>query len=161
MGDATDEDVGMTPPLPPLRTAVVVEPGADSCVVVSSHDRRTVGYAAPFGSRAAELRPGQLVALAAGEPELVVWRWFDAVVLAIGDGQVRLWKPAHGEVSAQPRRPDREPRPGTRAYLSAGLPGAEWWVAGPVDAAPEDADVERDEVVAFYEAHGLWDRLSP
>jgi hypothetical protein len=77
------------------------------------------------------------------------------------DGRVRLWEPAHGEVSAQPRRPEQPHRPGTRAYLSAGLPGAQWWVAGPTQVAPEDADVERGEVVAFYDEHGLWDRLRP
>ena len=146
----------MTSPPPPLRTAVVLEPSAERCVVGSGGGRRTVGYAGPFGARAAELRPGHLVALAPGEPEVVVWRWFDAVVLDLHQGVARLWEPAHGEVSARARRPVRA---GARAYLSAGFPGAEWWLAGPTDVEPEDADVELDEVVAFYEAHGLWDDL--
>ncbi|MEO7126495.1 MAG: hypothetical protein ABI382_13185, partial [Nakamurella sp.] len=38
----------------------------------------------------------------------------------------------------------QEWRPGTRSYLSGGLPGADWWVAGAVVATAEDADVELD-----------------
>lgn len=68
---------------------------------------------------------------------------------------MRVWEPAHGEVSARARRPEH--RVGGRAYLSAGLPGAPWWLAGPADVAPEDADVELGEVVAFYDEHDLWD----
>jgi hypothetical protein len=143
------------------RTAVVLRPGPDSCVVTSSGGSRTVGYSLPFGARAAELRPGHLLALIDGEPELVVWRWYDAVVLEVDADGALLWEPAHGEVRAQRRRPTRPLLPGTRAYASAGLPGADWWVAGPAEIAPEDADVERDEVVAFYAEHGLWDRLTP
>ena len=150
----------MTPPPPRLRTAVVVAPSPAQCVVVADGSRRTVGYAVPFGSRAAELRPGHLVALAPGEPELVVWRWFDAVVVEQQAADVRVWEPAHGEVSARARRPEQPVPPGTRAYLSGGLPGAEWWLAGPTGVAAEDADVELDEVVAFYDRHGLWDGLS-
>ena len=146
----------MAAPQHRLHTAVVLEPGPQQCVVGASSGRATVGYAAAFGSRAAELRPGQLVAVT--PDDLVVWRWFDAVVLGHGDGDgdVQLWEPAHGEVRAQARRPEREVRLGSRAYLSGGLPGAEWWVAGPTDVAAEEADVELDEVVAFYDAHDLW-----
>ena len=43
---------------------------------------------------------------------------------------IRLWEPSHGEVLARPRPGHQSPQPGTRAYLSAGLPGAGWWVAG-------------------------------
>ena len=46
--------------------------------------------------------------------------------------------------------------PGGRAYACSGLPGAEWWVAGPVTARPEDADVELDDVVALYTEYELW-----
>ncbi len=42
-------------------------------------------------------------------------------------------------------RASRQPwRPGTRAYLSAGLPGADWWVAGHATTAADQADVELD-----------------
>jgi hypothetical protein len=41
--------------------------------------------------------------------------------------------------------------------VSAGLPGAEWWVAGPAVDIAENADVELDEVAAFLTLHGLWD----
>jgi hypothetical protein len=88
---------------------------------------------------------------------VVVWRWYDAVVL---DGEaadsVRLWEPAHGEVVAQRRRPQQRYEPGTRAYLSAGLPGAEWWVAGSVTARAEEAEVELNEVMRLYTENALW-----
>ncbi|MCW2679599.1 MAG: hypothetical protein JWM62_1000 [Frankiales bacterium] len=45
-------------------------------------------------------------------------------------------------------------RPPERAYASAGLPGAQWWVTG-----PDPQQVELDDVRAFSDAHGLWDRL--
>jgi hypothetical protein len=80
-------------------------------------------------------------------------------VLGEDAGLIRLWEPAHGEVVAQPRRRWQPLAPGTRAYLSAGLPGAEWWVAGAVAATAEDADVELDEVNAFYNEHDLWNAL--
>ena len=49
--------------------------------------------------------------------------------------------------------------PGTRAYLSAGLPGADWWVAGGAAASAENADVELDEVEQFYTQRKLWNTL--
>jgi hypothetical protein len=76
------------PGMTALRTAVVLEPGPQSSVVAVNGRRTAVGCSAPFGARAAELRPGHLVALAPGD--LVVWRWFDAVVLEVLDGEVRL-----------------------------------------------------------------------
>jgi len=87
----------------------------------------------------------------------VVWRWYDAVVLGSDAGSVRLWEPAHGESSARRRRAQRGYAPGTRAYLSAGLPGADWWVAGPAVGRAEDADVELPEVANLYTEHGMWD----
>jgi hypothetical protein len=101
--------------------------------------------------------PGHLVAVAAAADgaETVVWRWHDAVILGEETGHVRLWEPAHGEVVARPRG-DEQRQPGTRAYLSAGLPGADWWVAGAAVARAENADVELDEVGRFCTEHGLW-----
>ena len=87
---------------------------------------------------------------------MVVWRWYDAVVLGSNAGSVRLWEPAHGEVTAQRRRPSRQYSPGTRAYLSAGLPGAGWWVAGRAVDQAGDAEVELDEVERLYTAHDMW-----
>jgi hypothetical protein len=87
---------------------------------------------------------------------VVVWRWYDAVVLGSGQEGVRLWEPGHGEVAARPRRPGQRYAPGTRAYLSAGLPGAEWWVAGRAVDRAEDADVDLSEVERLYTEHGLW-----
>ena len=69
---------------------------------------------------------------------------------------LRLWEPAHGEVLAQRRRAQQRHQPGTRAYLSAGLPGADWWVAGSAVARAEDADVELDEVARLYTEQGQW-----
>ena len=55
--------------------------------------------------RATSLTPGHLVAVTSGPDvtSLIIWRWYDAVVLEQAAGQVRLWEPNHGEVLAQPR----------------------------------------------------------
>jgi hypothetical protein len=131
-----------------LRTAVVLQVEEDACEVWSAGERQTVGFVPPFPSpRVERVLPGHLVAIGDG---LVMWRWYDAVVLGEeADGTIRLWEPAHGEVVAQRRRPASY-EPGTRAYASAGLPGAEWWVAGLVAGRPESADVELAEVDRLY-----------
>lgn len=104
------------------------------------------------------MSPGHLVAVAVATDgaEALVWRWYDAVVLGEENGLVRLWEPAHGEVVAHPRRAEQHYQPGTRAYLSAGLPGADWWVAGAVVANAENADVELAEVARFCTERDLW-----
>lgn len=120
----------------------------------------SVRYASQFPRpRTERVSPGHLVAVAevpAGS-DTVVWRWYDAVVLGNEAGSIRLWEPAHGEVVARRRRPQQRHDPGSRAYLSAGLPGAEWWVAGRAVDRAEDADVELIEVERFFTEHGLWD----
>jgi hypothetical protein len=40
--------------------------------------------------------------------------------------------------------------------LSAGLPGADWWVAGTVVPNAEGADVELAEVARFCTERDLW-----
>jgi hypothetical protein len=100
------------------------------------------------------------IATAPDGTEAVVWRWYDAVVLGAEAGLVRLWEPSHGEVLARPRPAHQSAQPGTRAYLSAGLPGADWWVAGGAAASAEDADVELDEVEQLYTEHNLWNTLA-
>jgi hypothetical protein len=99
------------------------------------------------------------IATASVPSAAVAWRWYDAVVLGEQAGRIRLWEPSHGEVLAQPRPARQSLQPGTRAYLSAGLPGADWWVAGGVAASAEDADVELDEVEQFYTQRDLWNTL--
>jgi hypothetical protein len=120
----------------------------------------TVGFAPMFPApRVERVSPGHLVAVATGPngTELVVWRWYDAVVLGTeDDGSVRLWEPAHGEVLAQPRASYEKQDPGSRAYASAGLPGADWWVADSAGGAPQSADVDLDEVDALYTENDLW-----
>ncbi len=146
-----------------LRPAIVLSANEDACTVFVQEQRIVVQYAVPFPRpRAERVAPGHLVAIAAAQDgsEVVVWRWYDAVVLGTTAGQVRLWEPAHGEVLAQARHPHRPYWPGSRAYLSAGLPGAEWWVAGAAVARAEDADVELDEVERFFTEHDLWERLT-
>jgi hypothetical protein len=111
--------------------------------------------------RTERVSPGHLVAIAAAADgtEAVVWRWYDAVILGEEDGLVRLWEPGHGEVLARSRfagQAGRPRQPGTRAYLSAGLPGADWWVAGPAVADAAVADVELAEVAQFCTEHNLW-----
>jgi hypothetical protein len=100
------------------------------------------------------------VATTADGSDVVVWRWFDAVVLGDAAGGIRLWEPGHGTVLARARDPERVLRLGGRAYISAGLPGAEWWMAGPAVDRAEDAAVELGEVQRFLVDHGLWDRLT-
>jgi hypothetical protein len=121
---------------------------------------RDVAFAAPFPTpRVERVSPGHLVAIATGPAgeDAVVWRWFDAVVVGTeDDGSVRLWEPAHGEVVARPRPTYRAQLPGTRTYASAGLPGAEWWVAGSANGAAQSADVDLDDVDALYTENGLW-----
>jgi hypothetical protein len=71
------------------------------------------------------------------------------VVVGRSGADVVAWEPGHGTVLARPRDPDLAYRPGSRAYLSAGLPGADWWAAGPAVDRAEDAEVDRAEVEAF------------
>ncbi len=47
---------------------------------------------------------------------------------------------------------------GARAYLSAGLPGAEW-VEGTVGSLGS-SDVELDPIHEFYVEHDLWSSLT-
>lgn len=146
----------------PFWCGIVLRVQEATCEIVGEGQLWSVGYAKQFPSpRTERVSPGHLVAVAAAPDgsELVVWRWYDAVVLGEETGLVRLWEPAHGEVVAQSRRAQQHRPPGTRAYLSAGLPGAEWWVAGAVAATAEDAAVELDEVKRFYDERDLWNGL--
>jgi len=143
-----------------LRCAVVLRVEEDLCEVWAEGGATALRFASLFPSpRKERVSPGHLVAVATAPDggEFVVWRWYDAVVLGSDDaGSVRLWEPAHGEVTAR-ARPSYEPQePGSRAYASAGLPGADWWVAGRVSAVPDTAEVELDAVDALYTEHDLW-----
>ena len=144
---------------PRLRRGIVLRSEEDACAVVADGAIASVRYAPQFPApRRERVLPGHLVAIAeAAGAAVVVWRWYDAVVLGSDPGSVRLWEPAHGEVSAQRRRPGQQYGPGTRAYLSAGLPGADWWVAGRAVDRAEDAEVELGEVERLYTRHDLWD----
>ena len=146
------------PLTPRLRCGIVLRTDEDACRVVAGAEIASVRYAPQFpGPRRDRVLPGHLVAIAeAAGAAVVVWRWYDAVVLASDAGSVRLWEPAHGEVTAQRRRPSRQYSPGTRAYLSAGLPGADWWVAGRAVDQAGDAEVELDEVERLYTGHDMW-----
>jgi hypothetical protein len=144
-----------------LRCGIVLRVKEDTCQILRDGQPRSVRYAAPFPSpRTERVSPGHLVAVTTAPTgsEVVIWRWYDAVVLGEEDGLIRMWEPAHGEVMAQPRSIRMRP-PGSRAYLSAGLPGADWWVAGAVATRAEDAEVELDEVERFYDEHDLWNGL--
>lgn len=145
-----------------LRRGIVLRVREDACEILTDGRLRSVRYAPRFPSpRTERVSPGHLVAVATAPDgtDALVWRWYDAVVLAEQGKLIRLWEPAHGEVLAQQRPAYVSARPGTRAYLSAGLPGAEWWVAGPAADAAENADVELHEVERLYTEHNLWDDL--
>ena len=143
-----------------LRTARMVRVEEHACEIWSHGEVSSVEFASMFPSpRVERVSPGHLVAVATGPngTDVVVWRWYDAVVLGHEvDGSVRLWEPAHGEVSARARATYEKQDPGSRAYASAGLPGAEWWVADRACGAPHDADVELDDVHALYTENDLW-----
>lgn len=142
-----------------LRTARVVRVEEDACEVCSGGEISWIRFAPMIPSpRVERISPGHLVAVATGRTgtEVVVWRWYDAVVLgAEDDGKVRLWEPAHGEVIARARASYETQVPGARAYASAGLPGAEWWVADSASCT-DDPDVELDDVAGLYAENGLW-----
>jgi hypothetical protein len=145
-----------------LCCGIVVRAREDACEIARGRQVGSVRYATLFPvPRAERVSPGHLVAIATAPDgtEVVVWRWYDAVVLGAEAGLIRLWEPSHGEILAQPRPAHHSPQPGTRAYLSAGLPGADWWVAGRVAARAADADVELDEVEQLYTERDLWNTL--
>lgn len=143
-----------------LRASRVLRVNEDACEVWSNGAIGVVGFAPMFPTpRVERVSPGHLVAIATGPngTDAVVWRWYDAVVLGHErDGSVRLWEPAHGEVLAQPRASYEKQDPGSRAYASAGLPGAEWWVASSVSGTPNTGDVELGDVEAMYTKSDLW-----
>jgi hypothetical protein len=145
-----------------LRRGIVLRVQEDNCEIVTDGDVRSVRYATNFPSpRTERVSPGHLVAVASaldGTPS-VVWRWYDAVILGEQRNLIKMWEPAHGEVLARPRPAYVSSQPGTRAYLSAGLPGADWWVAGPAAAEAGNADVELAEVERLYTVHDLWDEI--
>jgi hypothetical protein len=135
-----------------LRAAIVLSSTEESCTAVVAGQREEVRFADFFPRpRVERVAPGHLVALSRAEDgsETVVWRWFDAVVLDATADLVSLWEPGHGAVWAQRRPAHHDYRPGGRAYLSAGLPGAEWWVAGVAVDRGEQADVELGDVGRF------------
>jgi hypothetical protein len=144
---------------PRLHCGIVLRAEEDACQVLAGAQVVSVRYASQFPApRRERVLPGHLVALAeaAGASAVVVWRWYDAVVLSSEADSVLLWEPAHGEVAARRRRRQQRHDPGTRAYLSAGLPGAEWWVSGKAVDQPEDAEVELDEVERLYTQNDMW-----
>lgn len=158
MQDSTKLDIASAR----LQSAIVVRVREDVCEVVKAGQLYPVRYATTFPSpRVERVSPGHLVAVgtAPDGSEVVVWRWYDAVVLGQEAGLLRMWEPSHGEVLAQPRTPHQLQQVGTRAYLSAGLPGADWWVAGRTTADAEDAAVELDEVERVYTENDLWHSL--
>jgi len=145
-----------------LESALVVRVRENACEVVKDRRLYSVRYATPFPSpRIERVSPGHLVALATAPDgtDVVVWRWYDAVVLGAETGLIRMWEPSHGEVLARPRSTYQRQEIGSRAYLSAGLPGAEWWVVGRATGSAEGATVELDEVERLYTEYDLWRSL--
>jgi len=111
--------------VPRLRCGIVLRSEEGACQVLAEGKTVSVRYAPQFPApRRERVLPGHLVAAAEapGLSGVVVWRWYDAVVLGSDPGSVRLWEPAHGEVDVQRRRPQHHYGPGACTYLSAGLP---------------------------------------
>jgi hypothetical protein len=99
-----------------LRTAIVLSTTEEACTVFAAGQRAVMPYADPFPKpRAKRVAPGHLVAVATVPngsvaegsavegSAVVVWRWFDAVVLEQAGRSVSLWEPGHGMVVAEPR----------------------------------------------------------
>ena len=145
---------------PNVRSAVVLRVAETWCQVRIGEDLKRARFAPQFPApRTQRVSPGHLVAIAQAPDhgEVVLWRWYDAVVIKHDDdGTVLIWEPAHGEVVASARPPCPRLLPGCRAFASAGLPGADWWVADAVPARPETAAVELGEVSALYSDNDLW-----
>ena len=143
MTDSTNQDLAPAR----LRCGIVVRVREDACEIVRDRQLCSVRYATQFPSpRTERVSPGHLVAIATAPDGTEA-------------GLIRLREPSHGEVLAQPRPAHQSPQPGTRAYLSAGLPGADWWVADGAAASAKDADVELDEVEQLYTERDLWNTL--
>jgi hypothetical protein len=143
-----------------LRTAVVQRVSEQACEVWRDGAAVEVAFAPMFPTpRVERVSPGHRVAVATGPGgvEVVVWRWYDAVVLGrTDDGSVRLWEPAHGEVTARSRPSYRDVEPGKRAYASAGLPGADWWVVAETTTDRDSVELDLDAVAALYTDNDLW-----
>lgn len=75
--------------------------------------------------------------------------------MVAADRSVTLWEPGHGVVVATPRDPARTYLPGSQAWLSSGLAGADRWVCSPAGGPATEAEVDLDEVAAFLAGHGL------
>lgn len=151
------DELDMDREAPPLRCGIVLRVEEDVCQVLIRGKVISVRYAPLFPTlRLERVSPVHLVAIAQapGGAEAVVWRWYDAVVLGVEAGSVRLWESGHGEILAERRRPRQRYDPGTRAYLSSGLPGAEWWVAGRAAAVRSPAWLSEDQVDAELCAAG-------
>lgn len=103
----------------PLRCGIVLRVQEATCEIFGEGQFRSIGYGTQFPSpRTERVSPGHLVAAATAPDgsEVVVWRWYDAVVLGEEVGLIRLWEPAHGEVVARRRRAQQQrprPPPGT------------------------------------------------
>lgn len=138
---------------PAYRLAHVLRSGEESCLVVADQEPFEAAFASFFPTpRVERVLPGHLVAVVT---DLIVWRWFDAVVVDSHGDQVQLWEAAHGEVLARPRHREVKYALGQRAYLSAGLPGADWWVEGCVSDNPHEAVVDVEAAHTFLTEHGL------
>ena len=145
---------------PGLRCGVVLRVTEGACDAWSGGSVLSIPFSPLFPTpRTERVQPGHLIVIATRPSgrQVIVWRWYDAVVVGpLSFGFVPLWEPAHGEVAARPRPSYRGLEPGSRAYASSGLPGADWWVAGPVASRPEEAVVDLDEVEQLFTGNGLW-----
>jgi hypothetical protein len=160
-GEGYDDISDQGHPAAKLRSAIVLGTSEEPCTVIGQDQGTAIKYAGFFPSpRLERVAPGHLVPVTSAWTSPSSWRWFDAVILEEVTGQVRLWEPNHGGGARQGRDPRPCQRPGSRAYLSAGLEGAEWWVAGPAVVRARDAEVELGEVQRFLSMHGLWESLA-
>ncbi len=94
-----------------LRRGIVLRVEENACEIFAHGQPRPVRYAKSVPSpRTERISPGHLVAVATAPDgsELVIWRWYDAVVLGADAALIRLWEPSHGEVVARAEDADVE-----------------------------------------------------
>ena len=148
---------------PQLHVAIVLSAAEDECTVYAGDATRVVSYAEPFPRpREGRVAPGNLVAIAGvAGAELIVWRWFDAVVVDQAGQVVTLWEPNHGDGRGSAERSavtstDPVAAPMRRPACPARTGG---WPA-PRSTVRRRPAVDLHEVSDFFTSHGLWDRLT-
>ena len=143
---------------PWIHCGIVLRTDEDACQVVTEGAVTSVRYAPRFPvPRRERVLPGHLVAIAERDgTAVVVWRWYNAVVL---DSDPEL-RPPLGASARRSHRQATLPAGAIRSRdsrLPVGGPARRRLVvAGQAVDRPEHAGVELGEVDRLYTEHDLW-----